>query len=220
MDPARARSEPGTGDWAQPVTALYGSHYQPLVRHATTLVRDHATAEDVVQDVFITLEGSLERLRNPGSVLPYLRRCVTNRALSILRHRSVAEREAPPPVTIPSAEESALAALDRSLVVSALTALPPRQRQALMLRYYADLSEAQIADIMGISQGAVKSHTARARSVLREALQAAILRARLVLRGSADRDLRSPRQGQSPSRWTSCSSQRLPSGSLNSANDM
>jgi RNA polymerase sigma factor (sigma-70 family) len=61
--------------------------------------------------------------------------------------------------------------LDRSAVVSALRRLPPRQREALVLRYYCDLSEAQIASTMGISRGAVKSHTARGMSSLRTVLE-------------------------------------------------
>jgi RNA polymerase sigma factor (sigma-70 family) len=72
---------------------------------------------------------------------------------------------------MPSAEHGAIAALERSAVVSALRALPARQREALVLRYYGDLSEAQIASAMGISRGAVKSHTARAMTALRTVLE-------------------------------------------------
>ena len=64
-----------------------------------------------------------------------------------------------------------MAELDRSAVVSALRRLPARQREALVLRYYCDLSEAQIASTMGISRGAVKSHTARGMSSLRTVLE-------------------------------------------------
>jgi RNA polymerase sigma factor (sigma-70 family) len=72
---------------------------------------------------------------------------------------------------MPSAEHGALALLERSAVVTALRGLPERQRQAIVLRYYADLSEAEIADAMRISRGAVKSHTARAMAALRAALE-------------------------------------------------
>jgi RNA polymerase sigma-70 factor (sigma-E family) len=160
------------GQTGQPVTAFYSSHYRPLVRQATVLVHDGATAEDVVQDVFATMQGSGTRPHNSDQALAYLRRSVTNRARSVLRHQRVVERLAPLPMSAtPSAEESALVLLERALVIAALETLPARQRQALMLRYYADLSEAEIAAAMGISRGAVKAHTARARASLRTALQ-------------------------------------------------
>jgi RNA polymerase sigma factor (sigma-70 family) len=72
---------------------------------------------------------------------------------------------------MPSAEHGAILQLERSAVIAALRTLPPRQREALVLRYYGDLSEAQIAEAMGISRGAVKSHTARAMSSLRIVLE-------------------------------------------------
>ena len=90
----------------------------------------------------------------------------------MLRHRSVVDRNAPKPAPdMPSAEQGAITLLERSEVISALRGLPDRQRQALVLRYYADLSEAQIAEMMGISKGAVKSHTARGMSSLRTVLE-------------------------------------------------
>ena len=94
--------------------------------------------------------------------LSYLKQAIVNRSRSVLRHRSVADRNAPRPAPgMPSAEQDAISMFERGAVISALRALPDRQQQALVLRYYADLSEAQIAEMMGISKGAVKSHTAR-----------------------------------------------------------
>ena len=75
------------------------------------------------------------------------------------------------PPDMPSAEHGAFALLERSAVVAALRNLPDRQREAIVLRYYADLSEAEIASAMGISRGAVKSHTARGMAALRAALE-------------------------------------------------
>jgi RNA polymerase sigma factor (sigma-70 family) len=84
----------------------------------------------------------------------------------------VVDRNAPKPAPdMPSAEQGAISLLERSAVISALRTLPPRQREALVLKYYADLSEAQIATAMGISRGAVKSHTARAMTSLRAVLE-------------------------------------------------
>jgi RNA polymerase sigma factor (sigma-70 family) len=103
-----------------------------------------------------------------------LRQAVVNRSRSVLRHRMVVDKRAPePPPDMPGAEQEALALLDRSALVSALRTLPLRQREALVLRYYAGLSEAQIASAMGISRGAVKSHTARAVASLRNVLDGA-----------------------------------------------
>jgi RNA polymerase sigma-70 factor (sigma-E family) len=147
-------------------------HYQPLVRLAGLLVRDPATAEEVVQDAFVAVHGAWRRLRDPDKALSYLRQSVVNRSRSVLRHRVVADKYLPdPPPEAPAAEQAALALLERSAVVAALRGLPPRQREVLVLRYYADLSEADTAEAMGISRGAVKSHTARGISALRAVLQ-------------------------------------------------
>jgi RNA polymerase sigma-70 factor (sigma-E family) len=154
------------------VTAIYSAHYRSLVRLAVLLVRDVATAEEVVQDSFMAMHGAWRRLRDNDKALSYLRQSVVNRSRSVLRHRVVVDRNAPKPTPdMPSAEQGALTLLERSAVVTALRALPARQREALVLRYYGDLSEAQIAAAMGISRGAVKSHTARAIAALRAVLE-------------------------------------------------
>ncbi len=154
------------------VTAIYSEHYRSLVRLAAFLVRDTATAEEVVQDSFVAMHGAWRRLRDTDKALSYLRQSVVNRSRSVLRHRMVVNKNTPkPPPDMPSAEHGAIIQLERSAVVSALRALPDRQREALVLRYYGDLSEAQIASVMGISRGAVKSHTARAMAALRAVLE-------------------------------------------------
>ena len=150
---------------------MYQTHYPALVRSAALLVGDVATAEDVVQDSFIAMHRAWRRLRDTSKALPYLRRSVINNSRSVLRHRAVAGRYPPlPAADLPSAEESALAVVQRSSVLGALSALPAKQREVVVLRYYADLSEAQIAAAMGISRGAVKVHTARAVASLRAVL--------------------------------------------------
>jgi RNA polymerase sigma-70 factor (sigma-E family) len=154
------------------VTAIYSEHYRSLVRLAAFLVRDNATAEEVVQDSFVAMHGAWRRLRDTDKALSYLRQSVVNRSRSVLRHRIVVDKNTPkPPPDMPSAEHGAIIQLERSAVVTALRALPERQREALVLRYYGDMSEAQIASVMGISRGAVKSHTARAMSALRTVLE-------------------------------------------------
>jgi RNA polymerase sigma-70 factor (sigma-E family) len=173
--PAGTRSEIA-GAWAggdadRAVTALYSTHYRSLVRLAALLLRDVSTAEEVVQDSFVAMHDGWHRLGDNDKALSYLRQSVVNRSRAVLRHRVVVDRNAPkPPPDMPSAEQEAITLLERSAVVTALRTLPPRQREALVLRFCGDLSEAQIAAAMGISKGAVKSHTARAMISLRAEL--------------------------------------------------
>ena len=173
--PRQARSDQSVGRQLtarEAVTELYTSHYGSLVRLAALLVRDEPTAEEVVQECFIAMHDGWHRLRDKDKALSYLKQAVVNRCRSVLRHRSMMQRNAPKPAPdMPSAEHDAMSLLERSAVIAALKALPGRQRQALVLRYYADLSEAQIAKTMGISHGAVKSHTARGVAALRTVLE-------------------------------------------------
>jgi RNA polymerase sigma-70 factor (sigma-E family) len=156
----------------QAMVRLYRRNFTALVRLATFLVRDTATAEEVVQDAFINMHRGWHRLRDEENALAYLRQAVVNRARSVLRHRVIVERNAPKAMPdLPSAEDGAISMFERSAVIAALRDLPGRQREALILRYYADLSEAEIATAMGISKGSVKSHTARGMMALRAALE-------------------------------------------------
>jgi RNA polymerase sigma-70 factor (sigma-E family) len=160
------------GDADALVTVLYTEQYRALVRLALLLVHDVQTAEEVVQDAFVAMHTGWRRLRDTEKALSYLRQAVVNKSRSVLRHRTVVDRNAPKPAPDePSAEQGAIALLERSAVIAALRELPDRQREAIVLRYYADLSEAQIAEAMGISRGAVKSHTARGMSSLRTSLE-------------------------------------------------
>jgi RNA polymerase sigma-70 factor (sigma-E family) len=154
------------------VIELYSMHYSSLVRLAAMLVRDTPTAEEVVQDAFIAVHDGWDRLRDADKALAYMRQAVVNRSRSVLRHRMVVEKnQQKPSPDMPSAEHGALALIDRSSVVKALGSLPLRQREVVVLRFYADLSEAQIASAMGITRGAVKSHTSRAMAALRSVLE-------------------------------------------------
>jgi RNA polymerase sigma-70 factor (sigma-E family) len=172
VDAGLAPAAPLGWDADRAVTAIYSEHYRSLVRLAAFLVRDTATAEEVVQDSFVAMHGAWRRLRDTDKALSYLRQSVVNRSRSVLRHRMVVDKNTPkPPPDMPSAEHGAIIQLERSSVVSALRALPDRQREALVLRYYGDLSEAQISSTKGNSRGAVKSHTARAMSALRAVLE-------------------------------------------------
>lgn len=153
------------------IVELHSLHYLQLVRMATLLVRDRCTAEEIVQDAFLSIHGAWSKLRDPAKAVPYLRQCVVNKSRSVLRRRMVEERYLGRPLPdAPAAEHTAMAILDRSALVAALRLLPARQREAIVLRYYGDLSEADTAKAMGISCGAVKSHTARGLAALRTTL--------------------------------------------------
>ncbi len=156
------------------LTALYTAHYRSLVRLASLLLDDVGLSEEVVQDAYVKMHGAWGRIRDPEAAVGYLRTTVVNLARSRLRRRMVAQKHAPKPMPdAPSAEHGALERLERDRVVRALRSLPARQRECLVLRYYGDLSEAQIAEAMGISTGAVKSHASRGMAALRSALQGA-----------------------------------------------
>jgi RNA polymerase sigma-70 factor (sigma-E family) len=169
----RTTAEPVRWSADEAVTHLFAAHYRPLVRLATLLLREPGAAEEIVQDAYVALHGRWHRVRDADKALPYLRASVVNRCRSALRHRRVVRAHlasARPPPDAPSAEAGALRALQGVEVVAALRRLPTRQREALVLRYYADLSEGEIAEAMGISRGAVKSHTARGMAALRGVL--------------------------------------------------
>jgi RNA polymerase sigma-70 factor (sigma-E family) len=154
------------------VTQLYAAHYASLVRMAALLVRHSGEAEEIVQDAFVAMHGTWHRLREPEKALAYIRQSVVNRARSSQRHHAVVDRHTAHHVdNAPAADEHALAVERRDEVMTALHHLPTRQREVLVLRYYSELSEAEIADALGISRGAVKSHASRGLTALRRTLE-------------------------------------------------
>jgi RNA polymerase sigma-70 factor (sigma-E family) len=147
---------------APEVTALYTEHALGLVRLAILLVGDRASAEDVVQDAFLGLYRRWDGLPDTSAPLAYVRVSVLNGCRTALRRRSRARQASSfiePPAE--SAEALALLSEEQRLVAEALRRLPERQREALVLRYYLELSEEEIARTMGISRGTVKSATSR-----------------------------------------------------------
>lgn len=145
---------------------LFDAQHAQLVRLAALLGAGPDT-EDVVADAFCALHRRWDRLRSADAALPYVRSCVVNLTRMRLRHLQVVRR-APDPVEElgSSAEAEVLAREDQRAVVRALAALPERQREAIVLRYWLDLKEADVAAAMGISAGAVKTHTSRAMAAL------------------------------------------------------
>jgi RNA polymerase sigma-70 factor (sigma-E family) len=145
------------------ITYLYANYRLPMVRMAVLLVDDLATAEDVVQDAFAAMHQRSRSLRDPHAAVGYLRVSVVNGCRSALRKRKV-RREHPDmadPGTSPGADRDVLVAEEHRYVLAALRTLPRRQQEVLLLRYWSDLSEAEIASTLGIAVGTVKSAASR-----------------------------------------------------------
>ena len=173
---ARARRvarppEPDPAAAEAAVTAIYQAHALRLIRLAHIMLGDRPSAEDVVQEAFCGLYRRWSHLSDTGSALQYLRTSVLNGCRSVLRRRT-GQRARPgdgrPGDGQPaaSAEAAVISGEDRREVMGALRRLPARQREALVLRYYLDLSPEEIAAVMGIGPSSVRSATHRALSSL------------------------------------------------------
>ena len=151
------------------INELYHARRLRLVRLALLMVDDLATAEDIVQDVFAALYrrhgADLRTVSDPEA---YLTSGVMNAARSALRRRRTARAYVPPPAgTAPAAEDEMLLSEGDREVLGALRELTVRQRQVLVLRYWSELSEREIADVLHVSRGTVKSTASRALTILR-----------------------------------------------------
>lgn len=158
----------------QRVAALYQAHALGLVKLAKVMLGDQAAAEDIVQDAFLGLFRRWPSLVDQDRVLAYLRASVLNGCRTAYRGRTRRDRAlrlAPATQDMVSAEESALIGEANREVMAALRALPARQREAVILRYYLDLSEDQAAQAMKVSRGTVKSATSRGRAALARMLK-------------------------------------------------
>jgi RNA polymerase sigma-70 factor (sigma-E family) len=153
-----------------PLRALYESHAAAMLRLATALLGDAAAAEDVVQDAFVSIDRSLRTIP-AGARVAYLRTAVMNGARSSIR-RSRATKRQPIPQRddVPSLDESAVRHDQQERVIRALDALPFRQRQCLVLRYYGGLADREVAETLGISLGSAKTHLRRGLDALHETL--------------------------------------------------
>ena len=153
------------------VLELYGEHYSSLVRLAHLMAHDPSQAEDIVHESFLKLYGAWKRIDDPDKALAYLRATVANNARGRARRHLVALRHRPAaPADAAAAEEGALVRESQRAVVDALRELPARQRECLVLRHYADLSESEIASTLGISVGSVRTHVKRGYRVLQRKL--------------------------------------------------
>jgi RNA polymerase sigma-70 factor (sigma-E family) len=155
------------------VAQLFLSHRTAMVRLAVLFVDDLPTAEDVVQDAYGKLHAGWHRLRDPDAAVAYLRTAVVNGCRSVLRRRRTARLFIPPrQVDVPGADTGMLLAEEHRGVLAALKRLPRRQREVLVLRFWSELTEAQIADTLGISRGTVKSNASRGLAALSALLDA------------------------------------------------
>jgi RNA polymerase sigma-70 factor (sigma-E family) len=165
----RLRSEESRNDL---LVRLFNEHYKSLVRLASQLLDDVPTCEEVVQDAFVKMQTA-KRTPEPGKEAAYLRSIVMNGARSHMRKRMVRRRHrSDAPLTEPSAEYGALTRADRDEMLTAVRSLPRRQAEVLVLRYFSDLSESEIAETLDISLGSVKTHTSRGLAALDKLLGA------------------------------------------------
>lgn len=173
--PGAAGSGAGTdaGTSEDLLTETYQAHYRSLLRLAALLLDDLSTCEDVVQEAFIRVHAARRRVREPEKTLAYLRQTVVNLSRSTLRRRILGLRLLPKPMPdMASAEEGAYDALERDQLKAALRGLQRRQREVLVLRYFVDMTEAQVADTLGISLGSVKAYGSRGLAALRAQMEA------------------------------------------------
>ena len=159
---------------ANQVTALYRAHGMDLIRIAAVMLGSRAAAEDAVQDPFCGLYRRWHQLADTDNALPYVRSAVMNRCRSELRRQARLQHRADQnhrPLEADSPEQAAILGEEHRDVLAALRRLPDRQRESLILRYFMDLPEPEIATVMGISQGTVKSTTSRALAALARQLK-------------------------------------------------
>jgi RNA polymerase sigma-70 factor (sigma-E family) len=163
---------PALRDARQHVSALYQAHALGLVKLAVLMVGDQPTAEDIVQDAFLGLYRRWSALRDADKALGYLRSSVVNKCRTFhrVRFRRQAVTLDPPPDAVSAEAEAMLGEAHRE-VLAALRRLPRRQREAVVLRYYLDMTEEQAAQAMGISRGTVKSSTSRGLAALARMLK-------------------------------------------------
>jgi RNA polymerase sigma-70 factor (sigma-E family) len=172
--PERAAHDPSAEIAASParyVTELFQAHHLELVRLAVLIVGDLATAEDVVQDAFEQLHRRWRTLRKQSSALDYARSAVLNGSRSVLRRRTVVRRhESQITGSRPPDPDAAVALEQRTVLIDAFRVLPRRQREVLALRYYVDMSVADVAATLRISEGTVRSTASRGLEALAQIL--------------------------------------------------
>ena len=145
------------------IQALFREAWRPLVQMATVILQDAHDAEDVVQDVFISVQRNWNRIVRDGSLAAYLRVAVLNRARSIYRRRALLRRSVPPQAAFtPGADMPMLLKEEYAEVVAAIRKLGRRQQQVIALRYWTEMDDGKIAMALGVSESTVRSTASRA----------------------------------------------------------
>jgi len=158
-------------EWDDALIDLYRAQRLPLLRLAVLLTDDPGVAEDVVQDAFLALQRRWHAV-DPAAA-GYLRTSVLNGVRTLYRRRGVARRHlhaTGPRDDAPSADLAVLLSEEQREIVAALRTLPRRQREVLVLRYWSELSEAEIAAALGVARGTVKSSASRGLASLQKHL--------------------------------------------------
>ncbi len=151
------------------IERLYRTQRLSMVRLALLLVDDRETAEDVAQDAFAALHRRWQSLHTEDAAIGYLRTCVVNGVRSVLRRRRTVRRQPQPRedlLYVDGADGHVLLAEEHREVIAAMRHLPARQREVIVLRYWSELTEPQIAATLGISVGSVKSSASRGRDAI------------------------------------------------------
>lgn len=160
--PATAPPNVGYGSARNEVLAVYETHYTGFVRLAMLLGNDRHTAEDLVHEAFIKLHSHWSRIDDRTKAPAYVRSTIVNLSRGKRRRQAIGLRkivDAVPPAR--SAEEHVLERERRQSITAALSRLPGRQRECLVLRHYGQLTESEIAEAVGVSVGSVRTHVRR-----------------------------------------------------------
>jgi RNA polymerase sigma factor (sigma-70 family) len=152
---------------ASPVAELFRDRYLEMVRLAGLLGADDP--EDIAQEAFARFLKKAPALDDPA---PYLRTIVCNLTRNRHRHLRVVRNRTPPELHEPSSEHAAIQREEHAEVIAALAKLPARRREAIVLRFWLDLPEREIAQVMGTSLGTVKSQLSRGLAALTAAMEA------------------------------------------------
>ena len=164
----------GVGPVGIDLAGLHRAHYRELVKLASFLIDDVGRCEELVQEAFVQVAARPGAVREPERAAAYLRSAVLNGARSALRRKDPRPKLQLVTSTTPGPETPDHAAVRRDeeeAVLAALRSLPARQQSVLVLRYWMDLSESEIADTLGIGPGTVKTHARRGLDALAARLE-------------------------------------------------
>lgn len=153
---------------ADRIGSLYSSHFPDAVRLAFLLTGDRARAEDVAQDAFIAVSARIGRLRDPDRFAAYLRTAVVRRSIDTRRADDRRERRNERVGRLDAPDHDPIASVDGLGLRDVVADLPERQRAMVVLRYWADLSVNEIAELLRCPPGTVKSGLSRALDTLRK----------------------------------------------------